>query len=94
MRGLVGSQQAEANAIRALGALASDAERLGRFLTATGLGPENLRVAAQNPGFLAGVLEHVMSDEALLIAIAAELGLKPEALAQARDVLAGPPAFD
>jgi hypothetical protein len=94
MRGLVGSQQAEANAIRALGALASDAERLGRFLTATGLGPGNLRVAAQNPGFLAGVLEHVMSDEALLIAIAAELGLKPEALAQARDVLAGPPAFD
>ncbi|MCO4054709.1 MAG: DUF3572 domain-containing protein [Bosea sp.] len=94
MRGLVGSQQAEANAIRALGALASDAERLGRFLTATGLGPENLRVAAQDPGFLAGVLEHVMSDEALLIAIAAELGLKPEALAQARDVLAGPPAFD
>jgi hypothetical protein len=94
MRRLVGSQEAETIAIRALGALAGEAERLGRFLTATGLGPENLRAAAQDPHFLAGVLEHVTADEALLLGIAAELGLKPEALAQAHEILAGPPSFD
>jgi hypothetical protein len=84
-------QDAEAVAAAALGFIASDAERLGRFLAATGLGPHNLRSAAAEPGFHAGVLDHVASDETLLLAFAADAGTSPERVMSARDALAGPP---
>ncbi len=48
--------------------LATDPERLGRFLAITGIGPEAIRTAAADPQFLAGVLDHVVSDEPLLLA--------------------------
>ncbi len=51
---------AEQVAVLALNFLAADAERLGGFLAATGIGPANLRQAAREPQFLAGVLRHLM----------------------------------
>jgi hypothetical protein len=36
------------------------------------------------------VLEHVTSDEALLLAFAAEAAMKPEDIARARTILSGP----
>ena len=57
--------RAEELAISALSFLAEDPETLGRFLGATGLGPETLRAAATEPGFLVAVLEHLMGDESL-----------------------------
>ena len=53
---------AENLAIQALGFMAGDAERLGAFLAATGIGPEMIRKAAADPSFLAGVLDHVCGD--------------------------------
>src|ERR1044072_9909729 len=50
---------AENLAIQALSFMASDPERLGAFLAATGIGPEMIRKAAADPAFLAGVLDHV-----------------------------------
>jgi hypothetical protein len=82
---------AEALAIQALGFLASDGDRLGRFLALTGLGPESLRAAAASPDFLASVLAHVAEDEALLIAFAADAGVAPERIGSAARQLAGPP---
>jgi hypothetical protein len=84
----------EAVAIQALGFLAADEERLGRFLAITGLGPENLRAAASQPGFLASVLAHVAEDEAMLIAFAAESGIPPERIGRAAHHLSGPPPQD
>lgn len=84
---------AEDIAIRALGFLASDPERLDRFLSLTGLGPENLRAAAQTPGFLASVLDHVASDESLLMALAGNLGVSPDAVARAHRTMAAPADF-
>jgi len=78
---------AEGVAIAALGFLASDPERLGRFLSLSGLGPETLRASAREPWFFTAILDHVLSDEALVLAFAAETGNAPETLAVARHVL-------
>ena len=80
---------AESVAIQALNFLATEPARLGRFLALSGLGPESIRSAAAQPGFLAGVLEHLAGDEALLVAFAAEAGLEPGDVDKARAVLAG-----
>jgi hypothetical protein len=80
---------AEELAVAALGFIAGEPEQLGRFLAMTGIGPDSLREAAREPRFLAGVLDHVAADEALLLAFAAANEIDPEAVMRARDVLTG-----
>ena len=82
--------QAEALAISALAFLASEPERFGVFLALTGIGPESIRQAAGEPHFLAGVLDHVASNEQLLVAFASEAGIDPADIARAQMALAGP----
>ena len=82
-RSTVGTEAAESLAIQALAFLAADPERLGRFLAVTGIGPEEIRAAAREPHFLAGVLDHVASDERLLIAFANDVGIDPAEIARA-----------
>ena len=81
-------EEAEALGIQVLGRLAADDERLGRFLEETGLLPGEIRRAAAEPGFLVALLDHVLGDEALLVALAEELGRPPESFAAARQALA------
>ena len=83
--------RAEALAIQALTFIAGDGERLGRFLAVTGIGPAEIRAAAGEPGFLAGVLEYMASDESLIRAFADETGIDPADLSKARAALAGHP---
>lgn len=83
---------AETLALQALAFLASEPERIGPFLAATGLGPENLRAAASEPGFLAAVLDHIGGSDSLLLEFAETLRLNPEVVAEACRVLGGPPA--
>ena len=78
-------------AIAALSFIASEPEQLGRFLSLTGIGPESIRAAAREPGFLLGVLDHLAGDEALLLAFANQNEIDPETVRRARDVLAGGP---
>ena len=80
-------------AITALSFLAADGERLRRFLDITGLGPHNLRNAAEDPAFYGSVLEYLVADEQLLLRFAAESGLKPEAVARAHQALCGPAEY-
>src|SRR5215472_6638599 len=82
-------EAAEALAIQALNFLATEPERLGRFLALSGLGPESIRAAAAESGFLAGVLAHLGEDERLLLAFAAEVGVTPAEVDRARRLLAG-----
>ena len=79
---------AEDIALKALTFLASDIERLGRFLALTGLSPQTIRAAAHDPGFLIAVLDHIAAEDALIVAFAADNGLDPAHVAQARGVLA------
>jgi hypothetical protein len=82
-------EQAEGLAIQALTFIAGDPERLGRFLAITGIGPGEIRGAAREPGFLAGVLEYMASDDRLISAFAAENNLDPADLDRSRMTLAG-----
>ena len=76
-------------AIQALAFIAEDPDRMGAFLAATGIAPETIRGAARSPDFLAGVLEHMLADESLLLAFADSAGLDPAEIARARRALGG-----
>jgi hypothetical protein len=82
-------EAAESLAIQALSFIAAEPDRLGRFLAISGIGPDQIRAAAQEPHFLAGVLDHIASDERLLVAFAAEIGVDPSVVARARTALGG-----
>lgn len=81
---------AEGVAVAALAFIAADPERLGRFLAATGIGPADIRIAAREPLFLAGVIGHIAADEQLLLAFAAEMGMQPSEIDRVRRALVGP----
>jgi hypothetical protein len=76
-------EEAEAIAVAGLGFLAGDGERLSRFLGATGLDVGDLRAAAQDEGFLAGLMAYLASDESLLLDFAAASERPPEDIASA-----------
>jgi hypothetical protein len=76
-------------AIQALAFIAEEPERLAGFLGATGLTPQRIRESATHPDFLAGVLEHMLGNETLLIAFADSAGIDPAGIARARNALGG-----
>jgi hypothetical protein len=82
-------EAAETLAIQALGFLAEAPERLEAFLSVTGIAHGDIRQAAREPGFLAGVLDHMLGDESLLMAFADSAGLDPANVARARRALGG-----
>ena len=82
-------EAAEGLAIQALTFIAQDGERLGRFLAVTGIGPSEIRAAAHEPGFLAGVLDYVAADQRLMESFAVETGLDPAEIDKARHALGG-----
>ncbi|MCY0146521.1 MULTISPECIES: DUF3572 domain-containing protein [Hoeflea] len=80
---------AEETAIAVLGWLAGEPELMGRFLALTGLEASNLREAAKEPGFLAGVLGFLMNHEPTLMDFCASTGTRPEAVTRAFQALGG-----
>ena len=77
-------------AIQALAFIAEEPERLNLFLASTGIEAAEIRTAARESGFLAGILEHMLSDESLLIAFADSAGIDSAAVARARSALDRP----
>jgi Protein of unknown function (DUF3572) len=76
-------------AIQALAFIAEEPERLAAFLAMTGIPLEQIRIAAREPGFLAGVLEHMLGNESLLTAFADSAGIDPGDVARACGALSG-----
>ena len=76
-------------ALKALGYLAADEDLLEPFLGSTGLVVGDLRAGATDSAFLAGVLDYLMQNEALLLAFAASEELAPETIVRARQRLPG-----
>jgi hypothetical protein len=74
-----GAGEAEIIALNALTFLASDPDRFEAFLALSGLTVADVAARAGDRPFLSGVLEHLLSNESLLLAFCAEQGLKPEA---------------
>jgi hypothetical protein len=78
---------AEAIALEGLAFLAEDRARLQRFLDLTGLQPLRLHRDAAEPSLQRAVLEHLVADESLLLAFAANRALAPESIARALALL-------
>ncbi len=74
-------------AISALAFIASDQKRLDRFLALTGLQPETIRAGAQQPDFLRGVLQQIVSWEPWLIEFAQQAEVSPEDVIRAAELL-------
>ncbi|MEP9398396.1 DUF3572 domain-containing protein [Mesorhizobium sp. KR2-14] len=77
------TEGAEAIAIQALGFVASDPELLPRFLSITGIEASAIRQAAQEPGFLAGVLQFLLAHEPTLLSFCEASGIAPGEIAKA-----------
>jgi hypothetical protein len=80
---------AETIALKALAHLAAEGGALVSFLTFSGLGLDDLRARAGNPELLAGVIDFVLSDEALCARFLAAEDLNPHMLHAARRALPG-----
>src|SRR5260370_14930181 len=74
-------------AITALGFIAGERDELSRFLALTGIDHRSIRTAAEEPGFLGGVLAYIAGNERTLLAFAAHAGAAPEEIEQARIIL-------
>ena len=84
-------EAAETLAIQALGFIAEDSERLTRFFGVTGIDPDGIRTQIGTPGFLAGVLAYLASDETFAGEFVAHAACKPEDIFRAHNALGGEP---
>ncbi|WP_296082885.1 DUF3572 domain-containing protein [uncultured Agrobacterium sp.] len=73
-----------------LGWLANEPDILARFLALSGLQPNMLRAAIQDPGFLAGLTDFVMNHEPDLMAFCEASGFNPEDVQAAWHRYSGP----
>jgi hypothetical protein len=85
----INAEAAQVIALKMLAFLASDSDRLGAFLAASGLGPADLKSGARDPQFLAGVMDYLLGDESLFLAFAENSEMSPAAIAGARRSLPG-----
>ena len=76
-------------AVQALSFIAEEPQSLSRFLDTSGISADQIRTAAAEPGFLAGVLAYMLADETLLCAFADQAGIDPAELARAASALGG-----
>jgi len=75
--------EAENIAISALTFIASDSELLPRFLNLSGINASEVRQAAETPGFLAGVLQFLLSHEPTLLAFCQATETPPQRVVSA-----------
>jgi hypothetical protein len=80
---------AEALAIEALAFIASEPVLMPRFLAMSGIEAQQIRRAADEPGFLAGVLGFLLSHEPSLMAFCDATGTDPAAVGRAGRSLPG-----
>jgi hypothetical protein len=88
MSKVINSEAAETLALQALTFLLSEPQRLSRFLSLTGMGPETMRAAATSPELQAATLEYLLSDESLLLTFCQEAGVDPVTIAPIHELLA------
>lgn len=80
---------AETIGAEALAWMAGHEELIAGFMAQTGAGIDDLRARAADPEFLGFVLDHLLSDEAALIAFCEAQRIRPEDPVRARMALPG-----
>ena len=76
-------REAETIAISGLSFIAGDDELLRRFLALSGIDTDAIRIAAREPGFLAGVLQFIAAHEPTIIRFSQESGIPAENVGRA-----------
>ena len=74
-------------ALAALAATLTDERRAMRFLSLTGIGTDELRCKADKPALLSALLAFLEAHEPDLLAVSEQIGVKPEMLVAAREML-------
>ncbi len=74
---------------KALIYIAQDPDRIGRFLAQSGVGPAEIRTRTQDAAFLGGILDHLLSNEPMLIAFAEWADIEPSSVTASRRFLPG-----
>ncbi|MDE3114411.1 MAG: DUF3572 domain-containing protein [Pseudomonadota bacterium] len=82
------ASHAETVAIEALGFLAA-ADALGRFMNVSGADLDTIRARADDPEFLAAVMDFLLGDDALVTDFCAQENLDPQSLHRLRRALPG-----
>ena len=82
-------EEAQRIAVGAFTYIANDEAMLTRFISVTGVAPNDMRAAAMESGFLAGVLDFLMGHEPDAVAFANEFGIAPDDVGRARLTLTG-----
>ncbi len=90
---IASASEAEIIALKVLGFLAEEPDRLRRFMDLSGMDLDTIRNSASEPGFLGAVLDHLLGDESLLLVFAADNAISPERILTLRRKLPGA-AFD
>ena len=86
-----GESGPEAVAVAALSWIAANDDMRDRFLALTGIEAGQIRRAAEEPGFLAGVLDFLLAHEPSLMAFCNDTETDPEVVQRAREELMGDP---
>jgi hypothetical protein len=86
---MLSPSEAETISLQALGFLSRDPERIERFFALTGIAPADVRGLAREAGFQLAILDHLASDEPLLLVFVREERLAPEDVNAARYALGG-----
>jgi hypothetical protein len=79
----------ETLALMSLAHIAGDEALFARFFALSGLDQAGLKARAGDPAVLGGVLDFVLGDERLVLQLAQEFDVPPEAFARARRKLPG-----
>ena len=88
---LMSARGLEKTVTNGLGWIAGNEDMLNRFLALTGIEAGQIRNAAAEPGFLAGVLVFLLAHEPSLMAFCNETGTDPDLVQHAREELLGNP---
>ncbi|MEM7216691.1 MAG: DUF3572 domain-containing protein [Pseudomonadota bacterium] len=74
-------------AISGLQFIAGDTEQLSRFVSLTGMAPDEIREMAGTSGFMIAILDYLLGDEPTLLAFASGAGIAPEDIQKAKFAL-------
>jgi len=79
---------AETIALQGLTFLAGDPQRLVRFLSLTGLTPQDLKGFGRDASLQMALMDYLLGDESLLLVFTSQSGVAPEVIAPAYELLA------
>lgn len=83
------TSEASTIALTLIGFIASDEERLERFLALSGISLADLKTGAADAGFQAFIVDYALQDEKLVVDFSTSSGIKPEVVQIARYALPG-----